>query len=542
MSDAQSLPADPAALQALIIAERARHRAEIEHQQQVAAAEAARHAAELAQVRQAGEAEQARLKAIIAALQRHRFGRRSEQLDADQLNLALEDAEQSLAMLEIAAEHSPDAVKRSAPMRRRINRGTLPAELPRVETVIEPEDTNCPCCKRGMALIGEDVAERLDIVPAQLRVQVIRRPKYACRSCPGHLVQAPAPARAVTGGLPSEALIAHVIVSKYADHQPLYRQAQILARQGVSLDRSTLADWVGRGAWWLRPLHAALLQDLRAGPKLFADETHAPVLDPGRGRTKTGQLWAYARDDRPWGGPAPPAVAYVYAPSRSTEQVQAHLAGFSGILQVDGYAAYPKLARSSGVTLAFCWSHARRGFYDIAVKGHAPVASEALKRIQALYAIEAEIRGQDAETRQRLRQERARPLLEDMKAWFEDQLSQLSRKSETADAINYALIRWPGLTLYLEDGRIEIDSNTVERSIRPLALTRKNALFAGSDGGGEHWAMLASLIETCKLNDINPQYYIADALTKLVNGHPINRIQELLPWNWQAQQPSQRAA
>lgn len=542
MSDAQSLPADPAALQALIIAERARHRAEIEHQQQVAAAEAARHAAELAQVRQAGEAEQARLKAIIAALQRHRFGRRSEQLDADQLNLALEDAEQSLAMLEIAAEHSPDAARRNAPLRRRVNRGTLPAELPRVETVIEPEDTNCPCCKRGMALIGEDVAERLDIVPAQLRVQVIRRPKYACRSCPGHLVQAPAPARAVTGGLPSEALIAHVIVSKYADHQPLYRQAQILARQGVSLDRSTLADWVGRGAWWLRPLHAALLQDLRAGPKLFADETHAPVLDPGRGRTKTGQLWAYARDDRPWGGPAPPAVAYVYAPSRSTEQVQAHLAGFSGILQVDGYAAYPKLARSSPVTLAFCWSHARRGFYDIVVKGHAPVASEALKRIQALYAIEAEIRGQDAETRQRLRQERARPVLEDMKAWFEDRLNQLSRKSETADAINYALIRWPGLTLYLEDGRIEIDSNTVERSIRPLALTRKNALFAGSDGGGEHWAMLASLIETCKLNEINPQHYIADALTRLVNGHPINRIQELLPWNWQAQQPSQRAA
>jgi Transposase and inactivated derivatives len=445
-------------------------------------------------------------------------------------------------MLEIAAEHSPDVAGRSAPLRRRINRGTLPAGLPRIETVIEPEDTNCSCCKRGMALIGEDVAERLDIVPAQLRVQVIRRPKYACRSCSGHLVQAPAPARAVTGGLPSEALIAHVIVSKYADHQPLYRQAQILARQGVSLDRSTLADWVGRGAWWLRPLHAALLQDLRAGPKLFADETHAPVLDPGRGRTKTGQLWAYARDDRPWCGPAPPAVAYVYAPSRSTEQVQAHLAGFSGILQVDGYAAYPKLARSSGVTLAFCWSHARRGFYDIAVKGHAPVATEALKRIQALYAIEAEIRGQDAETRRRLRQERARPVLEDMKAWFEDQLSQLSRKSETADAINYALIRWPGLTLYLEDGRIEIDSNTVERSIRPLALTRKNALFAGSDGGGEHWAMLASLIETCKLNGINPQHYIADVLTKLVNGHPINRIEELLPWKWQAQQPSQRAA
>lgn len=542
MSDAQSLPADPAALQALIIAERARHRAEIEHQQQVAAAEAARHAAELAQVRQAGEAEQARLKAIIAALQRHRFGRRSEQLDPDQLNLALEDAEQSLAMLEIAAEHSPDVARRSAPLRRRINRGTLPAELPRVETVIEPEDTRCPCCKRGMALIGEDVAERLDIVPAQLRVQVTRRPKYACRSCPGHLVQAPAPARAVTGGLPSEALVAHVIVSKYADHQPLYRQAQILARQGVSLDRSTLADWVGRGAWWLRPLHAALLQDLRAGPKLFADETHAPVLDPGRGRTKTGQLWAYARDDRPWCGPAPPAVAYVYAPSRSTEQVQAHLAGFSGILQVDGYAAYPKLARSSPVTLAFCWSHARRGFYDIAVKGHAPVASEALKRIQLLYAIEAEIRGQDAEARRRLRQERARPVLEDMKAWFEDQLSQLSRKSETADAINYALIRWPGLTLYLEDGRVEIDSNTVERSIRPLALTRKNALFAGSDGGGEHWAMLASLIETCKLNDINPQHYIADVLTKLVNGHPINRIQELLPWNWRAHQKIQRAA
>jgi hypothetical protein len=321
-------------------------------------------------------------------------------------------------------------------------------------------------------------------------------------------------------------------VGKYANHLPLYRQAQIYSRQGIELDRSTLADWVGRAAWFLRPLHECLLDHLRASPKLFADETTAPVLDPGRGRTKTGQLWAYARDDRPWGGTAPPAVAYVYAPDRKSDRPVQHLKGFSGVLQVDGYAGYGAVAATGAVELAFCWAHWRRKFYEIAQAGNAQIASEALARIAAIYAIEAEIRGQEAETRRSVRQQRTTPLVHELRTWQENQLAAVSRKSTIAEAIRYGLGRWDGLVRFLDDGRIEIDSNVVERTIRPIALNRKNALFAGSDGGGEHWAILASLIETCKLNGIDPQAYLADNLARIANDHPINRIDELLPWTW----------
>lgn len=393
-----------------------------------------------------------------------------------------------------------------------------------------------------MHKIGEDVSERLDIVPAQFRVLVVRRPKYACRTCTGTVVQAPAPPRLVEGGLPTEALVAHVIVAKYADHLPLYRQAQIYARQGFDLDRSTLADWVGRGAWWLRPLHARLLDALRASPKLFADETPAPVLDPGRGRTKTGQLWAYARDDRPLGGPAPPAVAYVYAPDRKAERPAAYLQGFGGILQVDGFAGYRALADAGPVQLAFCWAHVRRRFFEIAQSGNAPIATAALARIADLYAIEAAIRGRDAHARHAARHERSRPIVETLRIRLEAQLAAVSQKSTIAEAIRYALTRWAGLTRFLDDGHVEIDSNVVERAIRPLALNRKNTLFAGSDGGGEHWAILASLIETCKLNAVDPRAYLADVFARLVAGHLINRIDELLPCRWAAAQQAQRAA
>ena len=248
--------------------------------------------------------------------------------------------------------------------KRRANRGALPSHLPEIETTVDVEDKACPCCGGELHRIGEDVSKKLDIVPVQFRVLVVRRPKYACRACEDVVVQAPAPARLIEGGLPTEALVAHVLVSKYADHLPLYRQAQIYERQGIPLDRSTLADWVGRAAWHLRPMRERILEHLRSSTKLFADETTAPVLDPGRGRTKTGQLWAYARDDRPWGGADPPAVAYVYAPDRTAEQPITHLAGFKGVLQVDGYAGYRALAQKSDVSLAFCWSHVRRRFYD----------------------------------------------------------------------------------------------------------------------------------------------------------------------------------
>lgn len=338
------------------------------------------------------QAEVERLKAIIDALQRHRFGRRSEQLDPDQFELALEEVETALA----EAEHALDTASRAQAQRsRKTNRGSLPAHLERIEQVVDVEDKACPCCGGALHQIGEDVAERLDVVPTTFRVLVTRRPRYGCRSCESAVVQAPAPARIVEGGIPTEALIAQVLVAKYADHLPLYRQAQIYARQGIQLDRSTLADWVGRAAWYLRPLRDHILERLRRSERLFADETTAPVLDPGRGRTKIGQLWAYARDDRPWGGSDPPMVAYVYAADRKGEQAEAHLGDFAGILQVDGYGGYAALARRrQQISLAFCWAHVRRKFYELA--DTSPVATEVLRRIAMLYAIEDEVRGEPA--------------------------------------------------------------------------------------------------------------------------------------------------
>ena len=475
-----------------------------------------------------------RLAQIIKELQRHRFGRRAETLPLDQLELGLEDVQQAEAAEAAEKEKANPAAGSRTARRRRANRGSLPAHLPRVEVVVDVESKLCPCCSGELHRIGEDVAERLDIIPAQLRVLVTRRPKYACRTCEEGVVQAPAPARLIEAGLPTEATVAHVIVGKYADHLPLYRQAQIYARQGVQLDRSTLADWVGRAAWLLGPIHARLLVRLKASQKLFADETTAPVLDPGRGRTKTGQLWAYARDDRTWCGPEPPGVAYVYAPDRKAERPLAHLSGFKGVLQVDGYAGYRTLAQKGEVRLAFCWAHVRRRFYELAAAGPAPIASEALQRIGELYAVEHDIRGRPADERRSLRQARSRPVIEALELWLRAKLEIVSQKGKLAEAIRYALSRWEGLSHFLDDGRIELDSNVVERAIRPLALNRKNALFAGSDAGGQHWAVLASLVETCKLNAVEPQAYLADVLTRLVNSHPNSRIDELLPWSYVA--------
>jgi transposase len=473
------------------------------------------------------KAEIERLRAIIEALQRHRFGRRSEQLDADQLQLALEDVEVALGRAEAVSEAISDDLKTER--RRKTNRGSLPAHLERVEQLVDVDDKACPCCGGALHQIGEDVSERLDVVPATFRVLVTRRPRYGCRSCEDAIVQAPAPGRIVEGGIPTEALIAQVLVSKYADHLPLYRQAQIYARQGVALDRSTLADWVGRAAWYLRPLREHILEQLRRSERLFADETTAPVLEPGRGRTKTGQIWAYARDDRPWGGSDPPMVAYIYAADRKAERAEAHLKDFAGILQVDGYGGYAALARRrNDVSLAFCWAHVRRKFYELA--DSSPVATEVLRRIAGLYAIEDDGRGLAAEQRWLVRQERSRTIVDDLRRYLEARKHQLSAKSKLAEAIRYALTRWNGLAQFLDDGRIDLDSNTVERSIRPLALNRKNALFAGSDDGGDNWAVIATLIENCKLNGINPHEWLTETLTKLANGHPANRICKLMPW------------
>ena len=475
----------------------------------------------------AGRARPARLEQIIKELQRHRFGRRAETLPEDQLLLSLEDVEQVEASRDAATDASNTAERSNRAARRRKNRGSLPSHLPRVEMLVDIDDHACPCCQQALHRIGEDVSERLDIVPAQFRVLVVRRPKYACRACET-MAQAPAPARLIEGGLPTEATVAQVLVAKYADHLPLYRQAQIYARQGINLDRSTLADWVGRAAFLLRPVHERLLAGLKRSPKLFADETSAPVLDPGRGRTKIGQLWAYARDDRPWGGADPPAVTYVYAPDRKAERPSAHLAGFAGVLQVDGYAGYAALGRSGQVQLAFCWSHVRRAFYEIAASR--PAAAEALVRIAQLYAIEQEIRGRTPDERRAVRQERSAPAVASLKRFLEASLARASGKGKLAEAIRYALNRWNGLCRFLDDGRIEIDSNTVERSIRPLALNRKTALFAGSDQGGAHWAVIASLIETCKLSGVDPQAWLADTLSRLAAGHPATALDQLMPW------------
>lgn len=475
-----------------------------------------------------------RLDHIISVLRRARFGRSSERIDDDQMNLSLEDVETAFALEDAKAEQASEISRGESAVRRRANRGHLPAHLPREEIVIEPEAKACPCCGGALHVIGEDVSERLDKVPAKLKVIVTRRPKYACRSCTDGVMQAPAPNRLVEGGLPTEALVADVLVSKYADHLPLYRQAQILAREGIEIDRSTLAHWVGFAAHELEPLHGRLVDVLKTSTKIFADETRCPVLDPGRGKTKTGYLWAIARDDRSWGGSDPPAVAYTYAPGRSAEHASALLVGFSGVLQVDGYAGYDRQANATRpggpLVLAYCWSHFRRRFYDIAKAGNAPIASEALHRIGALYAIEADIRGRTADERRAERQARTRPLVEALRSWLDEQLERVSGRAPIAEAMRYGTSHWQGLCRFLDDGRIEIDTNVVERSIRPIALSRKNALFAGSDEGGANWAIIASLIETCKLNAVNPHAWLTDVLTKLVNRWPQSRIDDLLPW------------
>lgn len=414
---------------------------------------------------------------------RHRFGARSEQLDPDQLQLGLDDVETALGQARAVRDAVSQRDRSDRP--RKTNRGSLPAHLERIEQLVDIENKACPCCGGTSHAIGEDVAERLDVVPTTFRVLVTRRPRYGCRACESTVVQAPAPARIVEGGIPTEALIAQVLVVKYADHLPLYRQAQIYARQDIKLDRSTLAHWVGRAAWYLRPLRDRTLEELRRSERLFADEMTAPVLDPGRGRTKTGQLWAYARDDRSWGGNDPPMVAYVYAPNRESKRPGSHLGDFAGILQVDGYGGYTALAkRRQQVFLAFCWSHVRRKFYDLA--DNSQVATEILRRIAMLYVIEDEVRSLPPEQRRAARAEHSRVIVEDLKPYLEARLRQVSAKSKLAEAIRYALTRWNGLTHFLDNGRIDFDTNTVERSIRPIALNRKNALFAGSDEGGDN--------------------------------------------------------
>lgn len=464
-----------------------------------------------------------KLRLELAKLRRMKFGRSSEKIGQQiaQLELILEELEASEAQLRAA----PVAL---APRRERPGRKPLPDHLPR-ESVLHEPPCQCPACGAAMRKIGEDVSEILERVPAHFKVIRHVRPKLSCTQC-DTIVQEPASSRPIARGLAGPGLLAHVLVSKYADHLPLYRQSQIYAREGVELDRSTLADWVGGTTNLVAPLVAALRQYVLAAAKLHADDTPVPVLEPGRGSTKTGRLWTYVRDDRPAGSAEAPAVWYQYSPDRKGERPRAHLASFRGVLQADGYAGYDQLYADGTIVEAACWAHARRHFYDIHVAHQSPLAAEALDRIGALYGIETEIRGKLPDERRMMRQTRAGPLLDDLHAWLHATLARLSAKSELASAIRYALSRWVALTRYRDDGRIEIDNNAAERSLRAAVLGRKNYLFMGSDLGGERAAAMYSLIGTAKLNGLDPEAYLRTVLDRIAD-HPVNQVNALLPWN-----------
>jgi transposase len=424
------------------------------------AAQMAGDRSELAQA----QAEIERLKLIIRRFQRAQFGRRSERIDGDQLALGLEDLDADIARLQ--ARHPAAALAHDVGSQPASRRQGLPDHLPREDVAIDIEERVCPCCGGALHVIGETVSEMLDFVPARLQVLRIRRPKYGCRSC-GTIHQAAAPERPIAKGMASPGLLAHVLVSKYCDHTPLYRQSQIFARHGVEIERSTLANWVGGACWWLEPLQARLAAHVFGSDKIFADDTPIPVLDPGRGRTKTGRLWVYTRDDRPWGGPDPPAAVYFYSPDRKAERPASHLEGFHGVLQVDGYAGFERLTARGDIVLAACWAHARRKFFDLHEATGSPIAGEALRRIAELYAIEKSIRGRTAEQRRSVRNSQSRPLVEAMRPWLETQLGRIPGRGGLAEAIHYALTRWSALCRFLDDGHIELDNNPVERAIRP---------------------------------------------------------------------------
>lgn len=419
----------------------------------------------------------------------------------------------------------------------------LPAHLPREPQVHRPNATSahhdaqgqpCGCGECGGRLreIGRDVSEQLEYVPGRFKVVRHVRPKLACVRCQ-RVFQATAPSRPIARGLPGPALMAHVMVAKYCDHQPLYRQSGMYARDGVVIDRSTMGGWVDHGDALIDPLVAAVRRYVMANDKIHGDDTPVKVLAPGNGKTRTGRLWVYVRDDRPAGDPSPRAAWFAYSPDRGGEHPQDHLRGFRGALQADAYAGWPRLYATGHVVEVACWAHARRKWWDLFVAGKRDpdsLAAEALRHIRALYDIEDEVRGQLPEVRRAQRQARAGPLLKALHTWLEELLPRVSAKSEIAQAIGYSLARWTALTRYVDDGRLEMDNNAAERALRGVALGRKNFLFMGSDAGGERAAAFYSLVETAKLNGLDPEAYLREVFGRIAD-HPINRVDELLPWN-----------
>jgi transposase len=530
-----SLPNDVETLKAMLIAAHAA-RLEAEAKAQNAEAEA-RHRALLIE----------QMKFTIAKLRHERFGQSSERgALLEQLELALadmeEDASEAEAKAQMAAAAAANAkVKVPAFERRKPARRALPEHLPR-ERVVYPAPTACPCCGGTLHKIGEDVTETLELIPRQWKVIQHVREKFSCRSCES-ITQPPAPSHPIARGRAGPWLLAHVLFSKYGLHLPLNRQSAAYAREGIELDVSTLADWVGACAATLMPLVEAILAHVFAAERIHADDTTVPVL--AKGKTRTGRLWTYVRDDRPFGGPDPPAAAFFYSPDRGGEHPERHLASYAGLMQADAYAGFNRLyeaSRKGGpIVEAACWAHARRKFFDLARINKAPIAIEAVERIDALFAIEREINGMTPQERQRVRDERSRPLVAELETWLREQRAKLSARNDTAKAIHYSLKRWPALTRFLDDGRLCMSNNAAERAVRCVAIGRKNWTFAGSDDGGRRAAALYTLIETAKLNDVDPQAWLADVLARLPD-HPARRIGGLLPWNWRPQNLAAEAA
>lgn len=484
-----------------------------------------------------------RLKHTIATLRHEQFGQKAERGSLlAQLELQLFELEEDQAQAETTEEI---VAAQSVPVRsfdrRKPARRPLPEHLPR-ERVVYPVPSSCPCCGGALHKLGEDVTESLELVPRQWKVIQHVREKYSCRACE-RITQPPAPSHPIARGRAGPGLLAHVLFAKYGLHLPLTRQSATYAREGIALDVSTLADWVGASAATLMPLIEAVRGHVFAAERLHADDTTVPVLDVGR--TRTGRLWTYVRDDRPFAGADPPAAAYFYSADRTGRHPEEHLAAWTGLMQADAYAGFNRLyeagRRPGPIVEVACWAHARRKFFDLARLNKAPIAIEAVARIDALFAIERDINGLPPDQRRTARQERSRPRVEALAAWLREQHARLSAHSQVAKAIAYSLNSWDALVRFLDDGRLCLTNNAAERALRCIAVGRHNWTFAGSDNGGHRAAAIYTLIETAKLNDVDPQAWLADVLARMQE-HPAKRIAELLPWNWKVQQRIRVAA
>jgi transposase len=523
MSLDDSLPTDLASAHALILAQR----------QALSAAEARATAAESEAQYRALLIE--KLKYTIKKLRHERFGQSAERgALLEQLELELADLEEDAAQAKVTTA-AGETITVPSFERRKPARRPLPDHLPR-ERVVYPAPTICPCCGgKNLRKIGEDVTETLELVPRQWKVIQHVREKFSCRTCEA-IAQPPAPSHPIARGRAGPKLLAHILFSKYCLHLPLNRQSTTYGREGVDLDVSTLADWVGATAVTLMPLVEAIREHVFAAERIHADDTTVPVL--AKGKTRTGRLWTYVRDDRPFAGPDPPAAVFFYSRDRGGEHPEQHLAGFAGLMQADAYAGFNRLyeaTRKPGPIIeAACWAHGRRKFFDLARINQAPIAIEAVERIDTLFAIEREINGMTPLDRVRVRHERSRPLVIELDSWLREQRARVSKNSETGKAIDYSLKRWAALRRFLHDGRLCMSNNAAERELRAVAIGRRNWTFAGSDEGGRRAAAIYTLIATAKLNNVDPQAWLADILARLPD-HPARRINQLLPWHWRKQ-------